>query len=353
MRGNILPQNPNLFPSANAVYVDKDYSRLRTNGLLAYPDIRSACEAWDTGGPARMKFGTPSVSSPGVILIGVGTFTHSGTATLNTDFVSIVGQGSTSSIISGTLTSNANNSSLIGFTTSTGFNLGNFAGYAYDVVATSVVLNNFTGIFDSCTFYGGTGAVTFQSAPNATGTFKNCYIGASAGHGILVEAGSDGISIICIDCIFTENCTNYLYFNSNFYGKIINCIFLYGCLNGAILFDNHVKNYGQIINCLFTNGGYGVSKISSGGIISSSYVVSSAASINNVETGAMISNCRFIPGGSNIAIQSTSGAPIELTRTTLKKSDTSIPGSSVGSNISNLSYGAGSSNEEIKNSRIA
>lgn len=79
------------FPSANVVYLDGNYLDLAANGQLAYGTLGDCVAAWGSGGAAAIKFGEPSPSNPGLIMVGVGKFVETGIISLATPYISIVG----------------------------------------------------------------------------------------------------------------------------------------------------------------------------------------------------------------------------------------------------------------------
>jgi hypothetical protein len=373
----------NLFPSANVVYLDNDYLNLRAKGLLAYNNLQDAIEAFSAGGAAAVKFGTPSATNPCAILIGVGTFeTHRGAVSyfINTDYISIIGQGKEVSI----LTSAYN---LIGKGPMIDFNVENhilrdfqvlgtantqcllreaggsafpgqwinlkIVGYHTDSSSSATIQGiSLTGRIIDCDFDGtnSTGGSLFSfGGSNDTGNIEGCrFLCSSSNIAALIYSGTNLQGDI-LNCTFRGN-INGPFFSAggavdSYSGTIANCDFesVNVCSSIGIQANGGAFNQCLIHSCNFLTGSNCI-QINSGERVR--IVACNLASIQNStnvdailiksgSTGCSISNCRIVGNGTGLAIKAEAAVTCAITNCALRMPNGDVAGSSISSNITN------------------
>lgn len=360
---------PNLFPSWNTVYVDLDYQKLRSKGLIAFNNLYDATQAFNPGGVAAIKYGITSATNPGLILVGVGTFSHTSTPNLGvSDFISVIGQGKDSSIISPQGSSdgiiiNISNCTIQGIM----FNGGGNGLYVGDVSPTirdcymfgttySVRMSPFDGRFLDCIFFGGSSNVNdFGGGSGGAGYFENCkFLGNSSD---CYESSSVNNAPIFKNCFF-ENSSSIINVLADFNGNFYDCSFNNTSPGEAYCIDGRNGGggvggsiYSHFKNCIFVGQGTVINRLSSGSILENCYIRSSGntngTAITGIENGAVIYGCKIMGNGSGRAISAGSGVSAIISHCSLRLPTGDVVGTSISSNITNLSIGGGSSNEEF------
>lgn len=265
---SIIPA-PNLFPSANVVYVDNDYKKLRSKGLLAYGNLSDAIDSWNIGGKANAKYGTPSLLNQATILLGAGTIQmlpaglpQDTTFDANVEFLNIIGQGIDATTL---VTNNSFSANVAAFRCAiTNFSISHLTintdhlGYNSGGIGfISAVESN--AIIDSVKFYSRNNSYSapaiFWNIP-FNGTIKNCIFDASltSNYTINMSASFNGL----IDsCIFTvhSNMNNGIRFiggAADSAGNISNCNFS-GAPNSSFITITDANYIGEINNCYFVS----------------------------------------------------------------------------------------------------
>lgn len=88
MRGSAIIPAPNIFPSSNVVYLDRDYKKLRSKGLIAYGTLEEAVASHRPGGQAYNKYGPYSADNTPLIL-GNGVFTQAASVSIDVQYLTI------------------------------------------------------------------------------------------------------------------------------------------------------------------------------------------------------------------------------------------------------------------------
>lgn len=384
--GTIIPA-PNLFPSANVVYVDNDYLKLRGKGLLAYRTLEDAVISWRAGGAAVNKYGTPSTTNRGAILVGVGTIeclSVTSDCVIDVDFLNIIGQGKDVTILT---------SSAVSVGNMVQFNVGNCVlkdlTIKAPVNASRALIQagpTFNGNWDNIKVTGNPISVLTQFNPALEGRITNCVFDGSA---ISTAINTFTLGGTCLaggffGCLFTATSSQpiILSLGADFQGVIRDCEFRGPVTTAVVSSTGGSGGFGGFFNCYFESesaassfsgtsafSGFSFthcSFLSEGKVISiksnerTKFVdcsilalVGNNHSIELLTTSTFfnISNCRVLGSGTGLAISSVDAINAIITNCALKTPTGDTPGSSVSSNITNIALGGGSSNEEIPNSQ--
>lgn len=366
---------PNLFPSANTVYVDNDYKKLRSKGLLAYRTLEEGVISWRAGGKARARYGTPSATNPALISVGAGTIETLSVTTeclVDVDFLSVVGRGRETTI----LTSSAG------------------------TIDTILRFNTTNYLLKDLTVLGPSNAnrvLTQSTAANWVGTWDNIRV---TGNPVLqlsiISAGFDGKIIDCIfdgssistaiggleistatitgrivDCIFlgSSSQTTLITLSADFQGKIIGCEFRGNVATALFTSTSTFGGFGEISDCYFEcerSGTIGMlcnSVSGAGFIISNSTILTEGKCMSIVGGDRLrISSCylfvltgnfdaiELLSGttniglygtrvggtGSGLAINSVSAVNATIVGSFLRMPTGNVPGSSISSNVTNI-----------------
>lgn len=367
---------PNLFPSANVVYVDNDFGKLRSKGLLAYGTLQDAIISWRAGGAARARYGTPSATNTGNILLGAGTLeVGSGVLTdldIDVDFINIVGLGKEISILTSAFTQSwifrviQSNVNLYNFTIKSTssisfplrFQITNYTGRMFGVRITgdasaglvAVTNTNMNGIFDSCEFDGAsiTSAVIVLdlSGPGeTTGRILDCqFFGSSSVINLLRFNVNDCTGLVS-NCFFRGDvsASHINNVSTNNVVEINDCRFESSATAKAFISTSSADaNQVQFNDCTFATANTCIDMIS--GLRSRflcCYFRNSASNGNviNLQTGStglIVNNSRLIGRGTGICVNSVDTISIEITHSTLRKPTGDVNGSSTSSNLTNL-----------------
>lgn len=404
MQSSSFFQTPNLFPSRNVVYVDRDYKKLRSKGLIAFDNVQEAIEAWDAGGVARAKFGTPTATSQATILCGAGLVYARKLNPANspievyTDYINIVGLGIDATVI-GLGTGRTTSSGVAFFrfrvahfsvrncTLYLSISGGSEGGISLASVASYGIIENVKFVTDVANGYHfNTGGVDFS------GIIRNCIFdtsNATVGNYQPLQiggGGSDTFNGIIDGCKFIlGTSTHYaIYFDvslaaGSVQGSVSNCYFE-GSPLVAFIRGGDDNAFGEISNCYFRCEIAGIPAIlhpGSGFISDCTFqmrgaciYVPSGLAVNRLRimncymlTYGDNQNCihlisatgtfylcgnRIISNGTGLAIYSDSAVNAEITHCTMRKPTGGGAGSSISSNITNIASGGGSSNEEVE-----
>ncbi len=363
----------NLFPSANCVYVDNDYLKLRKKGLLAYNTLQNAVQAWRDGGEAQRKFGTPSATSPCAIILGVGRLeTHNSTSAygIDVEYLSIVGQGKDVSILASSIFTTGYLLETVVF---------NYGFFNFTVTSTSSLLLRQSGLamggeWNGIKFTGNASGAPVQVAMLA-GRIVNCTFDFSSSTTTttvfqLIGGTSSGDILNCTFLGSSTVTTLYSYTGTNFTGNIRNCTFSGNVVTSLITLAGTDSYFGEISDCTLLSN----SSTATGIVVSSASATEfmirncniiglgiaidaimtfrsriqncylSAGDANNHavnvrtgSTGGNISHCRVLGHNTGRAINSVDAITMEVTNCTLRMPNGDVAGSSVSSNLTNRS----------------
>ncbi len=383
--GTIIPA-PNLFPSANVVYVDNDYLKLRGKGLLAYGTLEDAVISWRAGGAARNKYGTPSATNPAAIVCGVGEIeclsVGSSTCVIDVDFLHVRGQGMELTVLTSSAVSIGN---MVQFNTA-GYILKDLTIKAPSNASRALVQASatFSAYWEYIRVRGNPTTTLVLATTSFEGRVSNCvFDGESVTTAIPLFTMAGGSTGAFVSCFFRPGPTQTiaLSMTADFQGKIQNCEFRGNVSLALINSTGGSGGFGVISGCYFesettatsfrctTNAGFafvGCSFLSEGKAISivsttrtkfvNCNIIALVGNNDCIEllTGSTffnVSNCRILGSGTGLAINSVDVINANITNCTLKMPTGDVVGSSVSSNITNIAAGGGSSNEEILNSQ--
>jgi hypothetical protein len=389
-----------VFPSANCVYVDNDYIALRKQGLLAYYTLYEAVNAWNPGGEAALKFGNPTSTQWGTIILGCGIIQMvpfpnvlpQGTMVeIITEYINIIGQGIDATILQSNgsyfagatgirfqtsyftiqnLTINGDdttfgNNNLGGFSISPQNGPCNgliqnvkFYGRAntYSASAISINSNPFVGIIKDCIFdnyfYGGGPQVSFQSA-TFNGIMDGCrFITPQAGYSILFGNTSHGGSIT--NCTFSgtpDTCLIYI-FDSNYIGEISNCYF-YSPTSGIPAIINTEFAQGNASRCMISDCTFEMQGTCLSGIFNSAARIYNCymrteqgdqscikmyPTTNGFPSTISIFGSRLIGAGTGLALEAvhTGTAPCVLAGNYMRMPNGDVAGTAISNQITNV-----------------
>jgi hypothetical protein len=369
--GLLLITGTRLFPQGNTVYVDSNWATLSGRGILAFENLKSALESFNVGQPSQLRYGTPSSSNACAILVGPGTFTHNGDATLQNDYLNIYGQGKDTSFIVGVggagIFSVANNVVIDGLNL---LGQNGFWTYSTNPIVKDCIIRGGTygcriqdgwkGRFIGCDFAGGANNVNFfgggeDNGGNIVGSFENCRFMGGVGISISISLGNNNLKFK--DCEWYE-CTNAVYMSAHVTGSFINCLIYNvagGNSDGAITVAANKNNASYFKDCTIISNRPCFSRLTSGSVIDGCYLKVSGnnndiSAITGVANGVVFRHSTILGDGTGVAIfgYGVSGAPVSglVTHCSLRCPSGNVPGSSI-ININNLAIGEGSSNEEF------
>lgn len=224
---------PNLFPSANVVYVDNDYAKLRSKNLLAYGTLEEAVASWRNG-PASGKYGATHSGNPGTILLGAGFIrSHTGNVSyqVDIDYLNIIGVGKDSTILSTNVS--INNGVILG------------------LQAEHINLSNFTitNTID-CPY------AFSQSASGMEGKFFNLKFNGPSNSSSRFLQFDNSLNGVIENCEFdfskrtTNSVTSDILINGNFGGRLDNCIFKFNSFSSTII-NTSAGSSGVLSDCWF------------------------------------------------------------------------------------------------------
>lgn len=369
-------------PSSNCVYVDNDYIGLRAKGLLAYRTVEDAVVSWRAGGEARIKYGTPTATSRGTIILGAGKIESAKSTTttevdIDVDYLNVVGQGKDATIVT-TVNSLSQNIlaiaatninffdfTLFGSTTASSiFRLAvaTYSGTWHNVKITGDAISNYVAFgvgsvnmvgaaFYDCEFDFSNGTATPSAAMNLGGSgdlnvwkFFNCVFKANSSVNKILSMTGKVLDGHFVNCMFIGNTAQSLVESGNVYylGSFRNCVFDSSSSTSAIGLKISDTDPEMIIQgCVFTCRGSCIS----GGLTNRTRIVNNdfheyGTNIDVINCigaiGFVIYGCRLMTNGTGLAINADTVFNAQISHCTLRKPTVNTPGSSISANITNV-----------------
>ncbi len=371
--------NSQVFPGTNCIYVDNDAPALRSKGLLAYSTLGDALNAWDVGGEARRKFGTPTANNRATIILGAGNINSGqteagGSCYLNYDFVSIIGQGrEVTTLVNNIATSDA----IVIIYTSATANLSHFTiKPSASAVTCLKTVNNWSGVVSNLKLTGNPsgGFWTWTGTFLYNAIIEDCIFDFSAQSGISVPFSLNANDAGTIrNCSFftSSTCPSAFQWSSNASFVLKGCTFI-GTATSAMIKCTTTGGMStpRIVDChIEVSTGFGI-LLSTGNadpdiLIQNCYIFAYTESclsltankktriigctletqgsnkdaivLNTGTTGCTIFGCRIVGSGNGRAINSSLTIGVEVSNCTMRKQQRaiSVPGESIGDTLQN------------------